>query len=127
MKQYFLILGLILFLSPLKAQVNISDSVANFYMEEHDRAKILAKEVLEKDKLISNKEQQLVIKDLMIKSYIADSVTFRKIIGTKNSELAFRDKDLQFANHELKRQKRIKIAIIVAVVLEHVGILILVL
>lgn len=125
--RYFLILGLILFLSPLKAQVNISDSVANFYMEEHDRAQILTAQGLEKDKLIANKDKQLVDKDLMIKSYVADSITFRKIIGTKNGELAFIKEDLQFANREIKRQRRVKVAIIVAVVLEHIGILILVL
>lgn len=125
--RYFLILGLILFFSPLRAQVNISDSVANFYMEEHDRAQILTKEVQDQKELIATRDQQLIVKDLMIKSYVVDSTTFRKIIGTKNGEIAFIKEDLQSATKEVKRQKRIKIAIIVAVVLQDIGILILVL
>lgn len=127
MKYFLIILGLTITFFSQAQTVCVPDKVADYFLEQNERAKQLDVLVYRQDTLILNQKKQLALKDSIIQTQRNDSTLFRKIIGTKNNELAFKDKDLQVANKEVKRQKRIKVAIIVGEALKDIAILIILL
>ncbi len=83
------------------AQVTIPDDVARFYLEQNDKIKVLEAQNRIKDQMIANCDKRLLLQTKVITTYVSDSAVYKKIISTKDEELALTRK-------ELRRQKRRK-------------------
>lgn len=85
--KYFLIffLGLIPFFSPAQ-EVVIPANVARYFLETHDRMKILTKRDSLNRQIISELGDELSIKQNIILTYQADSTIFRSIIFLKEQQ-----------------------------------------
>ena len=111
--KYFLIiiLGCCSFFA--SGQVTISDDVADYYLELDDKFHIMERQLITKDQIIDNLKKQLITSGLITKTFTNDSSVFRGIIVTKDSELAFKDKELEISKKEIRKQKFQKVVVIV--------------
>lgn len=103
--KYFLILLLSGASFFARAQVTISDEVADYYLELDDRFKLLSIEVVDLKKINENLRKQLLLSQSITKTYVSDSSVFRGIIATKDEQLSFKDKELNLARKEIRNQK----------------------
>jgi|GEM_PF-6926821 len=88
-----------------RAQVTISDDVADYYLELDDRYKLLTIEVVDLKKINENLNKQIAQYKFIGTTYVSDSSVFRGIIATKDQQLTFKDKELKLANKEIRKQK----------------------
>jgi hypothetical protein len=103
-----LVLGTCVFC--VKAQtVCIPDSVADYFLESDDKRIILEGQIANKNHIIENLKQQLLLKNHIVRTYVNDSSTFRDIVGTKDKEIVFYTQQLRDAKKEIRRQKFLKI------------------
>lgn len=120
--KYILIL-LIIFPFLSQAQVEITNEVADYYLELHDKYKI-QNGVIEKQKVtVGQLKFQIITQQSITNSCMSEVVTFNSIIATKDDQLAFKDKENKLAKKEIRKQKLHKVLIVAAVVVEHVVII----
>lgn len=105
MSKYFLILLLSGVSFFARAQVTISNDVADYYLELDDKYKLLSIEVVDLKKINENLRKQLLLSKSITKTYVSDSSVFRGIIATKDQELSFNKEELKLAHKEIRNQK----------------------
>ena len=94
MKHFLIVLlGLISFLSPAQ-EVVIPADVARYFLEQDDRVSLFIKKDEINKTIISSLNSELMIKQTIIDTYKADSISFRSIIATKDNELILVKHDL---------------------------------
>ncbi len=123
MYKYFTSIALIFASFLSQAQVEITNEVADYYLELHDKYKI-QNGVIERQKVVIGQLKfQIITQQSVSNSCMADVVTFNSIIATKDDQLAFKDKENKLAKKEIRKQKLHKVLIVAAVVVEHVVII----
>ncbi len=103
-----LVLGVFVFCAQAQT-VYIPDSVAEYFLESDDKRIILEGQIANKNHIIENLKQQLLLTNKVVVTYVNDSSTFRDIVGTKDKEIAFYTQQLKDAKKEIRRQKLLKI------------------
>jgi hypothetical protein len=112
MKKHFLIL--LLAVTPFFAaysQVTIPNEVAAYFLEQNERAIQLEEIRLINAQKISNLESQLTVALRIQKTFKNDSEEYMLIIGTKNDEITFGEKQLILSKKETRRQYRQKVVV----------------
>lgn len=106
MIRYFLIILLasISFLSAAQ-DVTIPADAARYFLEQDDRARILAKKDSINQRIISVVSQELEIKQAVINSYKQDSLTFRSIVSNKDQQISLTKEQLTLAQKTISTQK----------------------
>lgn len=115
MKKHFLIF--LLAVSPFFAaaqseEVVIPPDVADYFLFQDDRVKLLDSLVIVKDQRLETFEKRIHNDSLIIKSHEADSTTFAAIIAAKDKQYKLKEADEQFAIRELRKQRRQKYVIV---------------
>jgi hypothetical protein len=117
MRFFSLLIGVLIFCTShaQDSTVTIPNNVARYYLEQNDRAKLLAEQVVIKDSQITNLGKQLITKDLFISTYKTDSIAYNSIITTDEEHIEFLNSELEAANKEARKQKRMKILALVGI------------
>lgn|SRR5690554_6035919 len=102
------------------AQVTIPNEVAAFFLEQNDRTKIYEVQLRLKDRIIANLEKQVATHQLVTVTYVKDASLYEELLQNKDDQNQMKDDQLEWANKEIRRQKFIKIIIVVGVIIEHI-------
>lgn len=102
------------------AQVTIPNDVAAFFLEQNDRTKIYEVQLRLKDRIIANLEKQVATHQLVTVTYVKDASLYEELLQNKDDQNQMKDDQLEWANKEIRRQKFIKIIIVVGVIIEHI-------
>lgn len=102
------------------AQVTIPNEVAAFFLEQNDRTKIYEVQLRLKDRIIANLEKQVATHQLVTVTYVKDASLYEELLQNKDDQNQMKDNQLEWANKEIRRQKFIKIIIVVGVIIEHI-------
>lgn len=112
MKKYFLILLLTAVSQLTIAQtVTLPNKVAEYYLEQDERAKQLDSLMNIRNSRIKNLELRLNAQKTIINTYKNDSISFSGIIETQKQQLSFADTQLALSRKEVKKQYRQKMMI----------------
>jgi len=84
--------------------VVIPADVARYFLEESDRLKICREKDLLNQKLIVNLNQELSIKNEVIKSFKKDSVTYTEIISNKDSIITLKEEDVKLVKRQVNKE-----------------------
>ena len=98
------LLWLIPFLSHTQTVV-IPAETARYFLEQDDRAKILAKKDSVNQRMISVVNQELQVKQEIISSYQKDSLVFRAIIANKEQQIFLTKEELSAAQKIISTQR----------------------
>ena len=85
--------------------VTLPEKTAKFYLERHIRAKTLDDQIVLKNRMISNLEGQLLLKDSVINTYRFDKSKYELLISTKDSQQKILEEDVKRMKKEAKKQK----------------------
>jgi len=104
--RYFLIilLGLISFLSSAQ-DVVIPAETARYFLEQDDRAKLLAEKDSVNQRIICGIKEELMIKDSIINSYKRDSMIYKSIMSNKDLLVSLGKKELAASERMINNQK----------------------
>lgn len=95
-------------------EVCIPHDVAAFFLERSDLATVYEIQLKAKNQIIANLEQQLITKDLVVVTYVSDADLYKRILETKDREIALKDDAINSADKRIKKMKTEKILTIVA-------------
>ena len=93
---------------PQDSLVTIKPSTARYYLEIEDEVFVLREKDSVSNDLIYNQALMLEIKDKIIASYKADSISYQKRDEAYNNHLTLVREQLTEANKEVRRQKLLK-------------------
>lgn len=102
------------------AQVTIPNDVAAFFLEQNDRTKLYEVKLRLKDQIIQNLEKQVDTHQLITITYVKDASLYEELLQNKDDQNKMKDDQLEWANKEIRRQKFLKIIIVVGVIVEHI-------
>jgi asparagine synthetase A len=111
MKFFSLLIGCLLTFCTLKAQdstVCIPNHVARWFLEQNDIKQLLLRDAEIKDQIVANLRETLNTKDKIINSYKTDSLLYNSIIVTNRKQINLLYKDIEIAEKEARKQKRLK-------------------
>jgi hypothetical protein len=84
--------------------VVIPADVARYFLEESDRLKICREKDSLNQKLIGNLNQELSIKNEVIKSFEKDSTTYAEIISNKDSIITLKEEDVKLIKKQINKE-----------------------
>lgn len=85
--------------------VVIPDSVAVYFLEQNQRAKILTSEIVVLKQEINVLKEQLTTKDSIKSTLVLDSTDYKGLLQVKTDRLKFLQDQLDLANKQIKRLK----------------------
>ncbi len=103
---FFFVCLFLLTMMTAYSQVTIPDQVARFYLEQNEKVKLYEKQVVIKDELIDNLNQQIGTKNIIINTFKNDSVSYQGLIKTYKHQIAFKEREIELKDKEIKKAKR---------------------
>lgn len=87
------------------SQVSLPNDVARFFLEQHDKVKLLETQVKIKESIINKKDSIIVQQGIIIDSYKGDSLKYEQMLLNKDSIITNKDKQVKILTTSLNRTK----------------------